>query len=111
MPLRLWKTLPAGLCLAIAVCVKPPHSLPYMQSRASYLMYENSTFARPYPSLDAVQTANASPNLAVSHPKLRPIVTRIVAENVGAEAGPHWPNSTGETNGKPDDDIRVSSLG
>jgi len=91
MPLRLWKTLPAGLCLAIAVCVKPPHSLPYMQSRASYLMYENSTFARPYPSLDAVQTANASPNLAVSHPKLRPIVTRIVAENVGAEAGPHWP--------------------
>jgi len=46
----------------------------------------------------------------VSGPKLRPIVTRIIAENVGAEAGPHWPNSTGETNGKPDGDIRVSSL-
>jgi len=46
-------------------------------------MYENSTFARPHPSLDAVQTANASPNIAVSRPKLRPIVTRIVAENMG----------------------------
>jgi transposase InsO family protein len=70
----------------------------------------DSTFARPHPSLDAVQTGNASPNIAVSRPKLRPIVTRIVAENVGAEGGPHWPNSTGGTNGKPDDDIRVSSL-
>jgi hypothetical protein len=84
--------------------------LPYMQFRASYLMYENSTIARPHPSLDAVQTANARPNIAVSRPKLRPIVTRIIAENVGAEAGPHCPNSTGETNGKPDGDIRVSSL-
>src|SRR5260370_15801365 len=54
-----------------------------MQFRASYLMYENNTFARPHPSLDAVQTANASPNIAVSRPKLRPIMTRIVAENVG----------------------------
>jgi hypothetical protein len=89
---------------------KSPHSLPYIQFRASYLKYENSTFARPHPSLDAVQTANASPNIAVSRPKLRPIVTRIIAENVGAEAGPHWPNGTGGTNGKPDDDIRVSSL-
>jgi hypothetical protein len=73
-------------------------------------MYENSTFARPHPSLDTVQTANASPNIAVSRPKLRPIVTRILAENVGREAGLRWPNSAGETNGKPDGDIRVSTL-
>jgi hypothetical protein len=59
-----------------------------MQFRASYLMYESNTFARLHPSLDAVQTANTSPNIAVSRPKLLPIVIRIVAENVGQKQVP-----------------------